>query len=82
VVQNLQEHNVVLPPFLVENVDANTIKYYKPLSINTDVCLKCHGDISKNSELSKFIDDHYPSDKARGYGLNDLRGAIVVTIKK
>ncbi len=79
---NLQDNNVVLPKFLVERIDNSTVKYYKPLSINKGVCLKCHGDISKSSELSKFMKSNYPQDKATGYKMGDLRGAIVVTIKK
>ncbi|MEA2111822.1 MAG: DUF3365 domain-containing protein [Campylobacterota bacterium] len=79
--QNLQDSNVILPKFLVERVDKNTIKYYKPLNINKGVCLKCHGNIT-NPKLSKFLKDHYPNDKATNYKMGDLRGAVVVTIKK
>jgi hypothetical protein len=80
--ETLQNSHVILPKFLIERVDASTVKYYKPLVINKGVCLKCHGDIAKNPELSKFISSHYPDDKATHYKMGDLRGAIVVTIKK
>lgn len=69
-----------LPPYLITQ-SGNDYKYYKPLIIKKQVCLKCHGDISQNSELSTFIKDAYPLDKATGYSLNDLRGAILVDIK-
>jgi len=69
-----------LPPYLFTNKDGN-YKYYKPLMIKKPVCLSCHGDISNNTELSNFMKEHYPQDKATGYKLNDLRGAIVVNIK-
>ncbi len=80
--QTLQDNNVLLPEYLVEQVNKDTYKYYKPLSINKGVCLKCHGDISNNADLEAYIGKNYPEDKATGYKMNDLRGAIVVTIKK
>ena len=79
--QMLQDQNVILPGYLVEQVNKDTYKYYKPLSINKGVCLKCHGNI-KNDKLASMIKDNYPEDKATGYKMGDLRGAIVVTVKK
>ncbi len=66
--------------YLEEN--EKSYKYYKPLIINKGVCLKCHGDISKNADLAKLIKESYPEDKATGYTMGDLRGAILVEIKK
>jgi hypothetical protein len=68
-----------LPSYLVEH-EGKRYKYYKPLVIKNEACLKCHGDISKNPELSQFMQEHYPFDKAQGYKMGDLRGAIVVEI--
>ncbi|MEA3374522.1 MAG: DUF3365 domain-containing protein [Campylobacterota bacterium] len=79
--QTLQDNNVILPEYLVEQVDTETYKFYKPLNINKGVCLKCHGTI-KNPKVASFIKANYPEDKATGYKMGDLRGAIVVTIKK
>jgi hypothetical protein len=79
--QSMQENKVILPEHLVEQVDADTYKFYKPLNINKEVCLKCHGDV-KNAELANYLKSMYPTDKATGYRMGDLRGAIVVTIKK
>ncbi|MDA3945284.1 MAG: DUF3365 domain-containing protein, partial [Helicobacteraceae bacterium] len=45
---SLQNSGVVLPPYLVERVNKETYKFYKPLTINKQVCLKCHGDIANN----------------------------------
>jgi len=70
-----------LPAYLIEKEEKN-YKYYKPLVINKPVCLKCHGDLSKDPELSAFMKEHYPLDKAVNYKMNDLRGAIVVEIKQ
>lgn len=80
--QTLKANAVVLPKELVEVVGNGTYKYYKPLLINNEACLKCHGDLDKSSELAKAITERYPEDKATGYKMNDLRGAIVVTVKK
>ena len=55
---------------------------YKPLVIKKKACIICHGDLSKRPKLAQAIKDIYPADKATGYKMGDLRGAIVVTIKK
>jgi hypothetical protein len=80
--QTLKANAVVLPKAVVEVVGDGTYKYYKPLLISKEACLKCHGDLGKTSELAKAIGARYPEDKATGYKMNDLRGAIVVTVKK
>ena len=79
--QNMKDMNIILPKFLIEEVDTKTYKYYKPLVINNKVCLKCHGTI-KDIELKREIANRYPLDNAMGYKRYDLRGAVVVTIKK
>ena len=79
--KQLKSANVILPKQIVQKVDGNTYKYYKPLVINKKVCLKCHGDIT-DVELRRAIEARYPIDKATHYKMGDLRGAIVVTIKK
>lgn len=53
-------------------------KYYEPLMTN-EMCVVCHGkdgDISK--ETKEKIKQSYPADKATGYGVGELRGAIVI----
>ncbi|ADN09482.1 Tll0287-like domain-containing protein [Sulfurimonas autotrophica] len=79
--KKLQSLHVILPKQIVQKVNAQTYKYYKPLVINKQVCLKCHGNI-KNKDLKRAIDERYPQDKAKHYKMGDLRGAIVVTIDK
>ncbi len=78
----LQKNGVVLPPYIVERVNNETYKFYKPLTINKQVCLKCHGDIAGNKPLAQYLGTTYPHDKATGYKMGDIRGAIVVTVKK
>lgn len=79
--KTLQASNVVLPKYLVEKVDTHTYKYYKPLVIEKKVCLKCHGKV-KDIDLKRAINERYPLDKAMGYKMGDLRGAVVITIEK
>ncbi|WP_457747351.1 Tll0287-like domain-containing protein [Sulfurimonas sp.] len=79
--KTLQDANVILPRQIVEKIDTHTYKYYKPLVIKKKVCLKCHGNI-QDVELRRAIEERYPIDKATHYKMGDLRGAVVVTIKK
>ena len=76
----MQKEKKSLPKFVVIQSDEHTYKFYKPLVINKGVCLKCHGDIS-NTQLANEIAKRYPNDKATGYKMGDLRGAVVTTIK-
>ncbi|MDF1877191.1 DUF3365 domain-containing protein [Sulfurimonas sp. SAG-AH-194-L11] len=69
------------PKYSLQKIETNLYKYYKPLVIKKAVCLKCHGD-NINSNLQKEIDVRYPDDRATGYKMNDLRGAIVVEIDR
>jgi len=70
-----------LPAYIITH-ENKTYKYYKPLIINKQLCLSCHGNISKNFQLSQFMQEHYPEDKATGYRMGELRGAIIVEIKE
>ena len=79
--QELQDLNVLLPQKIIEQVDSQTFKYYKPLVIDNKVCLKCHGKVT-DIDLRRAIAERYPLDKAMNYEMNDLRGAVIVTITK
>jgi hypothetical protein len=69
-----------LPAQKLVNVSDRTIMYYKPIVINNEACLKCHGNIE--GELAKAVKATYPEDKAIGYKMGDLRGMIAVTIER
>ncbi len=69
-----------LPSNKLVNVSDNTTMYYKPIVINNEACLKCHGNV--DGELAKAIKAAYPEDKAIGYKMGDLRGMIAVTIER
>jgi len=67
----------VRPKKVIQEKDGK-IYVYKPLLIGKKACLICHGDLSKRPKLAQAIKEIYPNDKATGYKMGDLRGAIVV----
>jgi len=78
--EKLQASGQTLPMYKLTTNIQHT--YYKPILINNEVCLKCHGDIAADSPLAKEIRISYPEDKAMGYKMGDLRGMIVVTFPR
>ncbi len=58
-------------------------KFYQPIKIANEMCLKCHGTVEDMPEaVRKKIHELYPQDLATGYKMGDLRGAVIVTINK
>jgi len=78
--EKLQNSGKPLPSYAIKANGQYT--YYKPILLNNDACLKCHGDIAVDSPLSKEIRTMYPEDKAVGYKMGDIRGMIVVTFPR
>lgn len=76
----LTQNGQPLPPHKLFNISENTIMYYKPILINNEACLKCHGNIE--GELAKEIKAVYPEDRATGYKMGDLRGMIAIEITR
>jgi hypothetical protein len=69
--------NKKLPEFATVN-DGGKLKYYEPLVIS-EACVVCHGkDGAIAKETADKIKKIYPTDKATGYEIGDLRGVIVV----
>lgn len=57
------------------------LRYMKPILVGSPACLSCHGgpqDISP--EVKAELERLYPEDKAVGYRVADLRGAVSVKI--
>jgi hypothetical protein len=53
-------------------------KVMKPIRIPNEMCLSCHGDLNTISpEVKEVLKKEYPQDRATGYKINDLRGAVV-----
>lgn len=71
-----------LPSHELKKAKNGKIVYYKPLLINNEACLKCHGNIAADTPLDKAIKSTYPEDKATGYKMGDLRGMIKVEIAR
>lgn len=67
-----------VPPFEVIQLSNGKKAYLKPIVIQNEACLKCHGNVSGDVETA--IKRLYPEDKATGYKMGDLRGAISITL--
>ncbi|HEX4926245.1 MAG TPA: DUF3365 domain-containing protein [Bdellovibrionales bacterium] len=76
--QKLKDQGKPLPPFTLESVSMNEVRYYKPLMVE-GMCLTCHGQPA--GDLAKTINQKYPKDKATGYKDGDFRGLIRVSLK-
>ncbi len=63
---------------VVEEGDQKVFRFMKAIPTG-NVCLNCHGSELKPAVAAK-IDELYPSDKARGFQVGDIRGAF--TLKK
>jgi len=69
-----------LPAQKLVTVSDSTVMYYKPIIINNEACLKCHGNVE--GALAKAIKSAYPEDKATGYKMGDLRGMIAIEMAR
>lgn len=63
--------------------DSNIVAYYHPIMIQP-MCLNCHGELDMQLKASTYetIIGVYPTDKAIGYKLNDLRGLWAIEFDK
>jgi len=69
---------------IAKGPDGPVARFIKPLGVE-GVCVLCHGEASTMSkELAAAITERYPKDRATGYAVGDLRGALwaEVTVKK
>lgn len=63
---------------ITEKENVRTIHFLKPIIVQAP-CLNCHGQSNIIlPDVKAIIDQKYSSDKATGYNLNDLRGAISI----
>ncbi len=63
---------------IVEGAGGNTFRYMKAIP-TAKVCLNCHGAQVK-PEVEALLKEFYPSDKARGYQVGDIRGAFTLKL--
>ncbi|MEK7724817.1 MAG: DUF3365 domain-containing protein, partial [Acidobacteriota bacterium] len=63
---------------VVKSGNNRELLYMKPLIVQ-GMCLKCHGSESEiPADVKKIFAVNYPKDKAIGYKVGDVRGAITV----
>jgi hypothetical protein len=63
---------------IVTEDDFTYLKYMKPIFVQVE-CLNCHGNQNQIMQsASEIIKRKYPKDKAFGYAVGDLRGAVLV----
>jgi hypothetical protein len=67
--------------FVASAGDSLAYRYMRPIYIRSTVCLECHGDPERMEPgVLQKIKGRYPDDRATGYSLGDLRGAVTVGI--
>ena len=63
---------------VVKEGESSYLRYLKPIVVQAE-CLNCHG--TKEAmlpDVKNLIAGKYPEDKAFGFGIGDLRGAVSV----
>jgi hypothetical protein len=62
----------------VENATGKEYRYMKALPVQ-QICLACHGPSETIApEVSQRLQTLYPADKATGYAIGQIRGAITI----
>ena len=78
--QNNELNNETEYAEIITEGDYKYLRYLKPILVQAE-CLNCHGNqTDMMPEVNNLIVEEYPQDKATGYKVGDLRGAI--SIKK
>jgi len=72
-VKSLDYHDVV------EEEGQKVFRYMKAIPTGK-ICLKCHG-AELDPKVAAKLDELYPSDRARGFKVGDIRGAFVLKKK-
>lgn len=63
---------------LIEQNGIYKVRYMKPIFVQPE-CLNCHGGEEQISQqVKEVISKIYPDDKAKGYQIGDLRGAVSI----
>ena len=65
--------------FELINIDGvRSVRYMKPIILQAP-CLSCHGAVENiGPDVKAILYNKYPEDKATGYMLDDLRGAVSI----
>lgn len=80
--EEMQSKNQIKPETeyveLIEENGINKVRYMKPILIQPE-CLNCHGTEEQIfPQVKEVINKIYPDDKAKGYQMGDLRGAVSI----
>ena len=65
--------------FEVEDKEGvKNVRYMKPIIVQAP-CLGCHGAVENiGTDVKAILNSKYPDDKATGYQMDDLRGAVSI----
>lgn len=62
----------------IEKDGVTSVIYLKPIIVQAP-CLSCHGAVDQiGADVKAILNNKYPNDKATGYQVNDLRGAVSI----
>jgi hypothetical protein len=63
---------------VVNKEGVKNVRYMKPIIVQAP-CLGCHGTSDQiRPEVKTILQNKYPEDKATGYQIDDLRGAVSI----
>lgn len=63
---------------IIKDGEFTYLRYLKPILVQAE-CLNCHGNVNEISQdVNELITQKYPYDKAVGYSIGDLRGAVSI----
>ena len=65
---------------IVEEQGKKYLRYFRPLIV-APLCITCHGPKENiPQEVGTILAERYPEDRATGFLVGDVRGAITVKI--
>ncbi|MDP2366072.1 MAG: DUF3365 domain-containing protein [Ignavibacteria bacterium] len=63
---------------IINSEGVSSVRYMKPIIIQAP-CLGCHGAVENiGPDVKEILNNRYPDDKATGYQIDDLRGAVSI----
>jgi hypothetical protein len=63
---------------VVSEEGVKTVRFMKPIIMQAP-CLGCHGTVENiGPDVKTVLNNKYPEDKATGYQMDDLRGAVSI----
>jgi hypothetical protein len=74
-------HPVTDTGFTIRTANGRTVtRYLRAIKVQ-EMCLACHGPEDEiAAPVRRVLDERYPTDRATGYSVGELRGAISVTV--